>query len=377
MDTFIPAEYYRYVYLGISLILVISKTGTWEPLRPEDENTSYTKALLLGIFFIFFFGMRPQELNIWMTDTYNYVSGYNKLKDNPDLIGLGEAPDREILWEWLHDNMARLGFPTWVWLTVVAAIYILPNIWGAKRLFPNQTYLAFLFYVVFFLFYSGGINGIRNADAYSLVFWGLTFLVKPTLKNYLICAILFLIGYEFHTSVAITIFAAILALWVVKRTDIAIVIWVLAIIVVLLTGTSLAEFATRFTDDDRAMVEIQGARNADFLNGGISDLKFRWDFLLFSAFPIVVGAYSVLVRRVTDRYYTFLLNTYIIANAVWIVFMYAEFSNRFAMLSWCLYPYVLGYPLIKFDLWHPIKQNRYTNTALWILMGFTLYIALW
>ncbi|MBD5227493.1 MAG: hypothetical protein HDS67_05520 [Bacteroidales bacterium] len=377
MESFIPAEYYRYVYLGIAFILVALKTGSWEPLRPEEERTSYRKALFLGIFFIFFFGLRPEEWNIFMTDTYNYVSGYDKLKENPALIDLQETPDKEILWDWLQNNMARLGFSAWVWLTVVATIYIIPNIWGAKRLFPNHTYLAFLFYVVFFLFYSGGINGIRNADAYSLVFLGLTLLVSPTLKNYLICMILCLIGYQFHSSVLITILAAVLAMWVVKRTDIAIGIWLASIIAVLLTGTTLAEFASTFTEDERAIGEIQDAVGADILNGGMHNLRFRWDFLLFSVFPILVGTYALIVKQVNDNYYRFLLNTYILANAFWIIFMYAQYSNRFAMLSWCIYPYVLCYPFIKFDLWHPIEQNRNTNSALWIMMIFTLYMSLW
>lgn len=374
LESLIPVEYYRYVYLFLTLFLVIAKTVNREPLNKEYPAFSYQKALILGMFFILYFGLRSQERTVYMTDTANYVDGYNGIKNNPDVLW-GREYTNELVWTWLQNTMATLGFPVAWWLTAVAAIYILPNVIGARRLFPNHAYLGFLFYVAFFLFYSGGTNGIRNADAYSLVFLGMTFLQERSLKNYLICAILCLLGFEFHSSVYITIFALILSLWVIKRTDVAIVIWIAAIIVVLLTGSAVAQFASQFLDDDRAVDYIASSTNADMMNGGLSQLRFRWDFLLFSALPILIGWYVVIERQIKDRYYIFFLNTYILANAIWVVFMYASFSNRFAMLSWCIYPYVLCYPLIKCEIWRPETQNINTCILLWIILGFTYYMA--
>lgn len=47
-----------------------------------------------------------------------------------------------------------------------------------------------------------------------------------------------------------------------------------------------------------------------------------------------------------DPFYARLVNTYLMTNAFWILLIHAEFSNRFAYLSWFMMPWVLLYPFV-------------------------------
>lgn len=372
MGEIIPQEAYRFFYFFIVLVLVFIKTNSGMALDPEPAKRSYNKALILGILFIIFFGTRPTS-GLWMADTSGYASVYNLTKEGIILPNIDWSEPHEIIWSVICNTMALTGFPVWAWFTVVAAIYVLANIEGIKRIFPEHTYLIFLFYTTFFLFYSSGINGIRNADAYSLVFLAMSLYYVPSFKKYLMMALLCLVAYQIHTSVIVTILSFIISIFVVKKTNLAIAIWLGAIVMSLAAGNYLADFAAGMIDDGRASKYLKYGQNADMM-AGFSHIGFRWDFLLFSILPIALGWYATVKRGIHDRFYQVLLNTYIIANAVWIVFMYAAFSNRFAMLSWCIYPYVLCYPLLKFKLWNTYKQNQYICVFLWIMLLFSGYM---
>ena len=47
-----------------------------------------------------------------------------------------------------------------------------------------------------------------------------------------------------------------------------------------------------------------------------------------------------------DAFYARLVNTYLLANAVWILVIHSDQSNRFAYLSWFMMPWVLLYPFV-------------------------------
>jgi hypothetical protein len=53
-----------------------------------------------------------------------------------------------------------------------------------------------------------------------------------------------------------------------------------------------------------------------------------------------------------DPFYARLVNTYLLTNAVWILVIHANFSNRFAYLSWFMMPWVLVYPFIPGKVIH-------------------------
>jgi hypothetical protein len=60
----------------------------------------------------------------------------------------------------------------------------------------------------------------------------------------------------------------------------------------------------------------------------------------------------------SDPFYARLVNTYLLANAVWILVIHATCSNRFAYLSWFMMPWVLIYPFV------PGRSNCRPRTGL-------------
>ena len=87
--------------------------------------------------------------------------------------------------------------------------------------------------------------------------------------------------------------------------------------------------------------------------------------------PILLVWYLTIKREFKDKSFNLLANTYILANAFWIMVIRANYSNRFAYLSWFLYPIVIFYPLLRFKIW----DNQDRNSALILLAysGFTFF----
>ena len=50
----------------------------------------------------------------------------------------------------------------------------------------------------------------------------------------------------------------------------------------------------------------------------------------------------------------------------------SSFSNRFAYLSWFMYPLVLAYPLLTLPIWK--EQGKKTGLILMAHMGFTYFM---
>lgn len=366
---------YLPIYLIIVYLLVILKcTPSQRILQDDPGNSGLIKASVVGLFFIIFFGLRPTyyEPGLYMADTSGYADFYNSLIGNPAaqyVMMLNEDGtfdyNAEFIFGGIRNFMAMYGFSVGAWFTVVAAIFVIPKIVAARLLFPKKEYLAFLFLITAMGFYSGGTNGIRNADGSSVFLLGLALLCCDKPRKVL--AIIFCVAsYYFHHSEIILIASLLLSLFVVKKTNIAIVIWFMAIVTTLIVGDSLAKTIGPWFEDKRVDVYILGDSTEGFRTG------FRWDFILYSAVPILMGWYTTVHRGIKDKPYQIILNTYILANAIWIIFMYASFTNRFAALSWSLYPIVLCYPLLKYNIFGASTPQK---TAL-ILFAQLLFITI-
>ena len=103
-----------------------------------------------------------------------------------------------------------------------------------------------------------------------------------------------------------------------------------------------------------------------------SHVGFRWDFLLYSGFGTAMVWYVTRYRRFTDRAYIIIANTYLLCNAFWIMVIRSSFSNRFAYLSWFIYPLVMAYPLLRMNLWK--DQDRKTALIFFLYSGFTFFM---
>ena len=103
-------------------------------------------------------------------------------------------------------------------------------------------------------------------------------------------------------------------------------------------------------------------------------MGFRIDFILYSFVPILVGWIAVLKKRIESRVYLFILNIYTFINGIWLLCIYATFTNRIAYLSWGLYPILLIYPFLKED-WGD-GQYKIFKWVAYGHLGFTLFMNL-
>lgn len=123
--------------------------------------------------------------------------------------------------------------------------------------------------------------------------------------------------------------------------------WIGSIFISAVAGGFVESFFTGLGFDDR----MDNYLNSTEYDDQFSSTGFRWDFLLYSAMPIWLGWYVVIKKKIFNNQYLLLLHTYILANAFWVMLIRASFSNRFAYLSWFMYPLVLAYPLLVLPIW--------------------------
>lgn len=249
------------------------------------------------------------------------------------------------------------------WLLVIATFYVLGMSIAAYRWMPNHFFVAIIFMFTAFSFWGYATNGIRNGMATSIAIIGLTFFCRQKLQI-IIGYLILLIAINTHTSTMLVAGAVSLALFF-TNTRHNLTFWLCCIILALLFQEQFKSLLSSLIEDKR----MESYLNMEMDEQTFSQTGFRWDFIIYSAMPILLGWYTVIRKGITDKTYQFLLHTYIFANAFWILINTAAYSNRFAYLSWFLYPTLLAYPLCKFNIFR--QQGLVTGLILVAQIVFT------
>ena len=237
-----------------------------------------------------------------------------------------------------------------------AILYIYPMFVLSKEFFNRYWFLGFLTLVTSFSFWAYGTNGIRNGLATSIYL-----LALATNKKTFICFSLIIISCLFHKSMVIPSLAFALTYYF-NYVKSYLFLWGLAIPVSLFSGDY---FSTLIADigfeDDRLGYLISNANAEEFSRTG-----FRWDFLVYSSIPVFIGYYFIFIKGFKDLIYNQIYSIYLISNSFWILVINANFSNRFAYLSWFLLPIIIIYPLLKCNIW----CNQYRKVSGLIVLHF-------
>ena len=218
-----------------------------------------------------------------------------------------------------------------------------------------------------FSFYAYGTNGLRNGLACSITLFIIAFMSCSN-KNLPIALIFVFLAINIHRTTLLPLTSLFASVYVIKSFKWAYIFWLLSILISLVAGGAMTTMFAGLGFDDRL------SYLTDYDIGMFSHTGFRWDFLLYSMMPIVLGYYVVIKRGIQDRTYTILLNTYTLANAFWVMVIRANYSNRFAYLSWFMYPIVLAYPLLRLDVWGDMQGKRLKQIML-AHIGFTWFMA--
>lgn len=364
----IPGAAYGTIFYNTVLVLCLFTA--FRLVSSTGNSLLYSKpslpvpTIVVTVIIILFMGLRPNES--YFGDTYMYAHSFNLMQNGT------AAPSASMGGEWLW---ARIMFAFATGSGDVHAFFLVTDLlyYGLMllccwRLFPNNTWLAMLFFIGSFSTYSYGVNGIRNGMACSVVLVAIALAAGGTKPERYAGLLLSLVAIAIHRSTALPIAALWAAVFIIRHPKQAIYFWVAAIFLSLLVGNRVGDFFASLGFDDRMTSYFQKQYDAKDM-AQFSRTGFRWDFLLYSAMPVLFTWYLTVKRNFNDRAFNIIAVTYILANAFWILVIRAAFSNRFAYLSWFMYPLVICYPLLRFNIWP--DQDRKTALILLLFYGFT------
>ncbi|MBD5227051.1 MAG: EpsG family protein [Bacteroidales bacterium] len=342
------------VRIAIISIMVLFYTAIPDSTLLNDKRNIQVSTLSsivtisIGVLFIYLFGLR-NYISTDSGDSFLYAYAYQHIETIVGPTFDDALKSREWAWATLLLFLYQHHIDVSGFFTIVSVLYMVPILYGCIKLGKSNSWILLLAFLLGITFMSNGMNGIRNGVACSIAFLGLLQITdhsKLKLSNFLSAVALCLIAHGIHGASVILIIPAFIVLFFIKSYKTALILWLSAIVLSLIFGNRIAFLVADFDASERALSYLQGGESesnmAKFAHSG-----FRLDFLLYSAIPIVVGYYISIVKKIHDRRYNILLFTYMLANAVWIIFIYAAYSNRFAMISWYLFPLTIIYPFIS------------------------------
>lgn len=368
----IPAALYSSIYsIGLfTLCILISIryiTSQSNHFIRENKPESMISAIFLSIIVIIFIGLRPVS---WIfADMGMYAHVYNNIYDG--ISGGSNDARGEWLFYWFGNFCKRVGLRDTDYFLTIATIYFGLMTVTCWRLMRRNMFVAVLFCFISLSCFSYGTNGLRNGMACSLLIMAITLLSGNKWEKLIAVALMFS-AYNIHHSTALPSLCAISALLFVKDTRWAIYFWLASILISAVAGNYLTEFFVNMGFDDRMGNYANLDENGEVMASSDYNVGFRVDFILYSIMPIIMAWYVTVKRNFKDKMYNIIANTYILSNAFWVMVIRSEQSNRFAYLSWFIYPLVIAYPLLRMNIWE--DQDRKTAIILFLYAGFTFFM---
>lgn len=321
----------------------------------DDSELSVVAPRGIGVAFVFvsvvlLIAFWPDELS---SDKGGYRNGFEHIAAG---TYRGEG-GKDFLFFVYQRFCAALGMPSDVFFLLTSAIFCSNFFIAGKRIFREQASLYFFAMTVSMGFFAYGTNTLRAGLALSFLMLAVS--VYPQKLKMILFA---LIAMGIHKSTAIPVAAFIVAT-LFPRPKLLALGWAMCIVVSYFAG---AQVQLAIGD---AFIDSEETRISGYLlgEGGGYKLGFRWDFILYSAIPIVVGLWLRKREFFKDRFFNFVFGTYIIANGFWLLLIRMPFSDRVAYLSWFLFPFVILYPLLRYP--KQIPNSRILVPAAIFCMG--------
>ncbi len=327
----------------------------------QMEKGTITIPFILSLVIIVWIGNRPVS-GVYFGDTSSYALIYNRMEIGSVFMDWS----KEWIWGWLLMLCKIIRLDVHGFFTVVEAGYVLSVLWAVKKFMPSNPMIGMLFVWSSLMYFTFGVNGLRNGLACHIILLAIAFLLEA---KYLYGILLCLVAFGIHRSTILPIMG-IAAAFIIRDVKYAIYFWLFSIPLSLVAGGAITSVFASLGFDDR----MSGYTNIDNEMSQFSQSGFRWDFLLYSAMPVLMAWYVCIKRQVSDSWYNALCTVYCLCNAFWVIVIRSSFSNRFAYLSWFLYPIIIAYPLVNLAVWN--DQDRKTGQILLAYCGFTVFMQL-
>lgn len=365
MRLFNPYSYYP-VHLAIVFVFIVLYYLYMTRLHRYDRLANRKNASIYVIIYTFVFmvvvGLRP--VHGAFGDTTTIAASYEYFARNPFSI-VGTRDSLFYMFQWACSQVMDVE---WFFL-LCEVLYIVPMVIACSRIFKTNKDIGILFCLSALSFFTYASNGVRNGIATSLVLLAISLLRGGSFEKVL-CIALSLVAAYVHKSVSLPIICMFVC-YFFKPKKALFYFWILSILVSLVMGNAVADFFANLGFDDRLNRYITTEADEQMFNR----TGFRWDFLLYSSIPVIMGYYILFVKKTFNSTYLLLLGTYILSNSFWIMVIRAQYSNRFAYLSWFLYPIVICYPMLKLRIW-PKTQGSKAAVVMLGHYAFTLFMYL-
>lgn len=326
-----PAEIYlSYFNHGLLALILLTALVYGQGSSHLAMATGYNAFMLwsIGALMVFFVGTRP--IDGAFIDMTTYAQSFRITQKT----GISYYPD----WGFgtLVETCAKVMEPETFFL-ICTVLYIVPVGLGMRRFYGPWAFAGFIAIASSFSFFSYGVNGIRNGIATSLLIAAFAYADRR------LWMLLLMVAAEgMHKSVLLPIAAFFIAGFYAQPW-VYVGIWTGALGLAATFGTNLSNLivgVTALGDDERLSTYTANAGFGGDRGG------FRPDFVLYSIVPIAISYALASAQVKKDPFYRRLICTYLLANAFWLLVMYAAYSNRFAYLSWFMMPWVIMYPFI-------------------------------
>lgn len=352
----IDPQLYNILYFHVMLVVVLAtvfclSTGRYGAKKDQVIPFIFTLIILL------FIGLRPYDVpgvGRYFGDTVNYYRIFLQFSSN-----IRDVEYKDVGFSILT-KYSSIYLNGREYFFLLAMLYVIPAYYACKRLNSSHTFLLFLMFTTSMLFWANGVNGVRSGIGTSFLLLAFTY-KKVDWQMWL----LFVLAVTFHKSMILPLGAFLLTSFYVN-TKVYIAAWCSSIFLSLLFGGFWETFFAAFNLGDERLndyLTTQADPNVFAYTG------FRWDFVIYSCVPIVLGAYFIYKKHYKNLYYIQIFNTYLIANSFWILVIRSSFSNRFAALSWFLIPIILMLPLLSIKVWK--AQKAKIGLILFLSFSFT------
>lgn len=383
-------QLFYWVTFIICLLTFFNYSGSGSCDKLMAKN-SMVPTLIMVFLYIIVTGLRP--VHYMFGDTVNYAATYARTQPVFGEIDL----HKEWLFALFRTWCRSMGLSVNIYFLLIEIGYLGFMFWAYKKALWENAWFSMLFGLSAFSVFTYGVNGVRNGLACSIVTLAIIFAAKD--KNYIVAAVLCFLALGIHKSTLLPTAAMVGALFFIKKPKVALMFWLTSIPVSLVAGGPISNFFMGLGFDDRAEAYMSG-QNAQY--GSFSNTGFRWDFLAYSAMPVLLiwyvqkqiekrreelgiektveeeetGIYGagILADAQSMRVFNVISVIYLLTNAFWVMVIKASFSNRFAYLSWFIYPLVLAYGVIRLHIWE--DQDRKAALILLGHVGFTMFMYL-
>lgn len=272
--------------------------------------------------------------------------------------GLGQEKYNDSLWIYYQIFLGALfNKNTTLCFVVTALIYCLSYLYVGKRFVDNKYGGYFVLLAVGCLcFDSYGNNVIRQGVALACLLYAFSS------KNRIISIFFCVLAVSFHKSTAIPLLAYIISGFT-HKTKWFEWLWLMCLALSIVNINLTPFFESLGFIDNRVSQYIVEERSGYYGAG------FRIDFILYSVAPILfVKYYFTKIPTIAPIYYK-VYSSYLLVNALWLLVIRMDYTDRFAYLSWFMIPFLITYPCLNYN-------EKLRNPSKILLLSFVIFCGL-